>query len=268
MKLFIVALKGTEYQVMPQFARDSLRCAQLFSGMEVVGLSDFVEDGWFDASPYAERAFAFRKNFIAACGIEARELPCIMRWFIIEDYLRAHGLTDPIMQIDWEVLVFGDLEAHCRRCGAADADIGDTVSKNLPDHNRTAPYWVNNLSAIHFFTAMMEAQVKCKTPLLTSHKCGGDMNWWEHARAEGGYTPVDISRESGDAIFDLNILLDRDIYEDYFGAKRLFWVDGKPHFKRRSDGGLVKAVAVHCFWTWKDKTSDILKKATSSYSDE
>jgi hypothetical protein len=267
MKLFIVALKGLEHPVMPQCARDALACATLFSDMDVVGLSDFVEEGWLDAKRYADRAYKFRRDFIEVCGMEARELPAIMRWFIIEEYAKEHSITAPIIQIDWEVMVFQSLEKHFNRLSVSAGDIGDAVNKELADHNRTNPYWVGNLSTIRFFTLMLEAQVECKTPLFVSHKCGGDMNWWEHARSQGGYTSVDISRETGDAIFDLNILLEKGVYFDHEGAKKVFWKNGKPYFKRRTDEGFVRAVALHCFWTWRDKTTDILQKATSGYSD-
>lgn len=269
MKLFIVALKGLEYQSMPQCARDALACAKLFSGAEVVAITDFGEPGWIDSEPYRERAYAFKKAFIDGCGVEVRELPAIMRWFIIEEYIRVHSITEPIMQIDWEVMVFENLESHFRKFPVMSHDLGDTADRNTPEpHNRTVPYWVTNLSSIRFFTSMLEAQAKCRTPLFTGHKCGGDMNWWEHARAEGGYTPVNLGTENDGALFDLNIILDQDIYESTDGAKKVYWKDGKPFFKRKSDGGMVKAIAIHCFWMWKPKTSDILKKATSNYSGE
>ena len=268
MKLFIIALKGTEHPRMPQCARDAKACAELYSGAEVVAITDFGEPGWVDAEPYCERAYAFRKEFIAACNTECRQLPCSMRWFIIEEYIRANAINEPIMQMDWEVMVFGNLEEHFRKLSVTAGDIGDAVDKNIPPpRNRTVPYWVSNLSAIRFYTAMLEAQAKSRTPLFTTHKVGSDMNWWEHARAQGGYTPVDISTEIGDSIFDLNIILELDKYESTDGAKKVFWKEGKPYFKRRSDGGMVKAVALHCFWLWRAKTSDILKKATSGYSD-
>lgn len=267
MKLFIIALKSEEHQTMPQFALDALKCAQLYSGMDVVGLSDFGERNFQDATPYMERANAFRSAFRNACGKETRDLPATLRWFIIEEFVRAHSIQVPVFNIDWEVMVFGDIESHCRKLGVVNGDIGDTTDKALSDHNRTAPYWINNHSAVQFFTAMLEAHVKCRTPLLTGHKCGGDMNWWEHVRTAGGYTPVDISLEIDDCLFDLNIMLEKNIYHSNAEAKLLFWKDGKPYFKRQSDDGLVRAIAVHCFWTWKEKTSDILLKATSGYSD-
>lgn len=268
MKLFIVALKGLEHSVMPQCARDAKACAELFSGAEVVAISDFGEPGWIDAEPFCDRAYAFKRGFKEACGMEARELPAIMRWFIIEEYIRVHSINEPIMQIDWEVMVFENLEAHFRKLSVTAGDIGDCANRVIAaPHNRTIPYWVNNMSAIRFFTSMLEAHVKCRTPLLIGHKCGGDMNWWEHIRTEGCYTPVDVGREIADSIFDLNIILDLDVYESTDGAKRVFWKEGKPYFKRLSDGGMVRAVALHCFWMWRTKTSDILKKATSGYSD-
>lgn len=268
MKLFIVALKGLEYPTMPQCARDALACAQHFSGSDVIGLSDYGVEGWEDAVPYGNRAYAFRKAFLDVCGQDDRSLPAIMRWFMIEEYIRVHSITEPISQIDWEVLVFGDLESHFHKCSVSGCDIGDTVDRQTPaPHNRTAPYYVKNHAAILFFTRMLEAHVAARTPLFVQHKCGGDMNWWEHVRLEGGFTPVNLAGEVDDALFDLNILLDQDIYESHNCAKRVFWKEGQPYFKRQSDGGMVKAVALHCFWSWKDKTSDLMHKALSGYSD-
>lgn len=267
MKLFIIALKGLEHPVMPQCARDAIDCARLFSGSEVVGITDFGEPGWIDSGPYCERAYAFRKEFIDACGVDTRDLPCTLRWFIMEEYIRVHSITEPISQIDWEVMVFENLEEHFNKLSVKSGDIGDSVDRNTAaPRNRTAPAWVGNFSAIRFFTAMMETQAKCRTPLFTSHKNGSDMNWWEHARSQGGFTPVNVATEVDGSLFDLNIMLDRDLYEEHDWNKRVFWKEGKPYFKRKSDGGMVKAVALHCFWTWRTKTSEILKKATSGYS--
>lgn len=255
---------------MPQFANDALECANMFSGMEVIGLTDFgivCPSLWKCVDPYIDRAVPFKADFISACGQDDRSLPAIMRWFVIEEYCLVHGITEPICQIDWEVMVFGNLEEHFNKCSVSIGDIGDTVDRNVEaPHNRTAPYYIRDHSAIRFFTRFLEAQVQCRTPLFIQHKCGGDMNWWEHVRAEGGYTPVNLAGEVDNAVFDLNIILDQDLYEFDLG-KKVYWKDGKPYFKRLSDGGLVKAVALHCFWWWKVKTSDILNKAITGYSD-
>lgn len=260
--------------MMPQFAKDALYCAQKFSGMEVIGISDYIKeveggsDDFSCASEYSTRAYNFRRNFIDACGQDDRMISALGRWFVIEEYCRIHGISEPIIQIDWEVMVFGNLEEHFNKLSVKSGDIGDAVDNKVPaPHNRTAPYWIGNHSAIRFFTRMLEAQVQCRTPLFVQHKCGGDMNWWEHARQEGGYTPVDVSQEVDNSIFDPNMMIGHETYEWENGGKKLFWKEGKPYFKRLSDGGLVKAVALHCFWTWKDKTSDILNKAISGYSD-
>jgi hypothetical protein len=193
-----------------------------------------------------------------------------MRWFVIDEYIRVHSITEPIVSIDWDSLVFENLETHFRKLSVTDEDIGDTIDKEtpIPDH-RTAPYWVGNLSAIRFLTALLEAHVKCKTPVFLSAKRNGDMAWWQRVREAGCYnTPIDLSMEIDGALFDHNATCELDDYESDSGGKKLFWLDGKPHFKRRSDGGLVKSVAIHCFWVWKEKTSDILHKATSGYSGE
>ena len=268
MKLFIVALKGLEYPTMPQCARDALACAQLYSGCDVIALSDYGEPGWVDARKYGLRAYMFKDLFVAVCGQDDRSLPAIMRWFMMEQYVMDHCITEPFAQIDWEVMIFDNLEAHFHKCSVSGGDLGDTVDRNTPaPHNRTAPYYIKDHSSVQFFTRMLEAHARCRTPLFVQHKCGGDMNWWEHVRAEGGYTPVNLAGEVDNSIFDLNVMLEQDIYDSENLAKKVFWKEGKPYFKRLSDGGMVKVVALHCFWTWKTKTSALLQKAISGYSD-
>jgi len=270
MKLFIVALKGIEHPVMPQCARDAKACAELFSGAEVVAISEFPEPGWLDAAQFGDRAFAFRKKFVDAFGKETRQLPNLMRCFIMDEYIRSNSITEPVMQIDWEMMVFDNLDTHFRKLGATSNNIGDCVSKSTPVH-RTAAIWIGDLSAISFFVELLESHLKCRTPLWNTRKLEGnfkgDMNWWERTRTEGGYPAVDISLEMEDSMFDHNMMVDTDIYHSDDGYKKLFWKGGKPYFKRRSDEGMVRAVALHCFWMWRTKTSDILAKAIAGYSD-
>jgi hypothetical protein len=271
MKLFIVALEGLEHQFMPQCARDAKACAELFSGAEVVAISEFPEPGWLDAAQFGERAFAFRKKFAEAWGSETSRLPNLMRCFIMDEYIKANSITEPVMQIDWEMMVFENLETHFRKLGATSDNIGDCAEKSISNHSRTAALWIGDLSAISFFVDLLEAHVKCRTPIWNFRKSEGnfkgDMSWWERVRTEGGYTAVDISTEIEDSIFDHNLILETDIYHAEEGYKKLFWKDGKPYFKRRADAGMVKAVAVHCFCMWRTKTSEIMAKAIAGYSD-
>jgi hypothetical protein len=69
-----------------------------------------------------------------------------------------------------------------------------------------------------------------------------------------------------DTYFDFNIGMEGDVFHMKDGGKDIAWQNGVPYFKRK-DSTLVRAVNMHCFSGWRTKTSTLIEKSISGYSD-
>jgi hypothetical protein len=242
-KLFLTPIGGR----IPEWATDTLRATRAFSGMDVVALSDFPDGNWQDIGPYRETADRLAK----VVRIPHAQQVAILRWAVMRDYVRAHNITDPVCALDWDWPAYQPVFEHFERMGATDYELGWCVDKDNPGNGSTAPYLIVNLDLLDDFLRLAENVAGCR-------KDYNDMLLW----AWIGETRrvCDISVEHEGAMFDHNLSLNRDTHVHDGKFKRIVWKDGKPHFVRLSDGGLVKAVSIH-YWTCKDRISADVQRA-------
>ena len=261
MNLFIIALKTPKYPVMPQFARDAVECAKRYSKCDVVAITDHDEPGWITDRSFFETA----SKMVDLCDeSHLKDEYCwnnmtpMQRWAIIHDFVTKNGIKSPIFSADWDILVFGDVQKHLEKFDYLRYDVCDLYAKEAtPPIDHLAPYAVQNLDAIGYFCETAISRFRWKCPSL-KHGFGSDMGWWWVTKSVGGFTAVDVGKEVDGAIIDNNLILNRDIYVDDDGYKKIVMVDGIPHFVRQDNGALVRAIAVHCFMYWKEKTHRLL----------
>lgn len=261
MKLFVIALKSSACKVFPQHARDTIECARRYSGVDCIGISDFNEPGWIDATPYLEPLMATR-NFSAVKPELDWMGHSLWRWFIMGEYVRRHNIAEPIFNCDWDMMIFQPLEPFLKSIGAFDADFGICVAKDVNIGSKSAPYFVTNLDAIHYFCAIYSAQLHWWPEAMNKH-CYSDMAWWSAIDPISHYRYCDLSVEKDGQWFDMNIIIDGDRFEKLpNNCKRIEWKDGRPCFVKLVTGELIKAVVIHCFMGMKERTGDLLSKAT------
>lgn len=254
---------------MPQCARDAVECARRYSGCEVIPLTNHPEPGWIDVGPYTTSANRVRQFWSESSRIKAwaektlkptwLESRAMLRWFVIREYIEKHSIRTPIVNCDWDMLFFHPIEPHLDRFEFRRYDIADCKAREIDGPGDcSSPYVVNNLCSIAFLTDTFEALIKHDCPILINGS-GSDMGWWWQIKRMGGYSSVNLSEERDGCLFDLNIILDLDIYQDNgAGSKQIVMVDGKPHFIRRDNQNKVKAICVHCFMGWKELTGTLM----------
>jgi hypothetical protein len=260
--LFIIALKSDEHPAMPTFCRHAGEAAKRHSGCETILLSNYDVPGWDDARPFMHRVNralrAISRNNNKAIP---RQIWFISRWFVIHEFITHYGYHRPVISIDWDALIFQELWPHFVSCGITDCDYAASYDRNR-SRSFTAPIVINNLKVLDMFVRVMTGVFHLWPPALLNPEGAfagaGDMLWWNKVAVLCGYKIGTVSNEVNSRMFDPNIILDEDLYEhDGCQGKRIVTQDGQPHFVRK-DGTLVKAVAIHCFMSWKNRTGELI----------
>ena len=156
------------------------------------------------------------------------ELFCLMRWFILRDFMRLRGI-EKAAYLDSDVMLYEEM--HYEHFRLYDYDIALT--------GVAPPVLINNPAALDSFCALMEA---CYTDsgklsiledrfraMQAEGRPGGicDMTFWEIFTASRQYRMFDLSQHCDEAVYDRNIFMS-DGFEMQNGIKRVEWHDDKP----------------------------------------
>lgn len=249
---------------MPDFARHALHTARRHSGCRVFALSDYGDPDWHDArQAYSARMKAAIQIIKANnAGVIPREAYMIFRWLVLADFIEANHIGPPIISLDWDMLTFGPLWPHFVKCGIEQADFGTYFDRERSQEYMEA-FPVMNLRCVTTFCDFVLAMLKAWPPGLVNERrgfrSGGDMLWWHHMATVCRYKVADIGRVVDGALFDPNIILNQDQFEhDDWHGKKIVMKGGKPHFVLKT-GALVRALTVHCFMEWKNRTAELLR---------
>lgn len=196
--------------------------------------------------PLSGRAFAFARTYRHLnTNHEAFEKFCLMRWFILWELMRSHGLERAVY-IDSDVLLYDDVAEQFRQLREFDLAITGVAP----------PVMVNNPDALEAFCSFIEA---CYTddelfaPLAAHYaslqqagRPGGvcDMTIWQRfMKQETGWKLADLSEIRSGVVHDRNILCSDGFLMD--GAvKRVVWEGGKP-YGIGPQGELVRFASLH-----------------------
>jgi hypothetical protein len=175
-------------------------------------------------------------------------MPSILRWLIAAEFAEESEIEWPMLVLDWDVMVFQPIKEAWAPFKQFDIGCGCHG-----DGNWTAPYGVSKCALLSFSTWLMDE------PILPWMQ---DMYLWQKFYNEQGgvITRADIATIVNGATWDTNIGLGLDRFKTNEDGKRIVWVDGRPHFEAIG-GNLVKANCVHCWGTYKTKTSQLAERA-------
>lgn len=257
MILFLVALHSPEHKVVPQCALDAFTCAERFSGCKVVALTDMdVPAGWESVVPYNKSMIEFTKRLKqVSVRPPDRYFPMCKRYFVMQDYVTTHKVSEPIFNCDWDLLILGNLPEYFHKVGGLQTDLCSAVVRCNGYYQE--PMLINRLDALQAFVDQLWHLLKV-TPNGEIWFC--DMTLWTVLRNAKAFTDSFTCSQLGfDCYFDYNMSLDNDIFEHENGSKKMYWMDGKPHFKVLTDGSLVRAIALHTFIGWRNRTQEIMK---------
>ena len=170
------------------------------------------------------------------------ELICFQRWFILEEYMRKHGL-DEAFTFDSDVMIYSDLREYAAMLSFAGCNgIASLPRGSLAPH---VIYW--RLETLSRFTAfLLESYTNGNSPIMEKYErkwrihveqrqAGGvcDMTALLLFYEAGGMTPyVNLLDEACGGVFDHNINVAENLKPEEFamvrGKKHIAWRDGVP----------------------------------------
>ena len=213
----------------------------------------------------AARAFASIYHHLNT-NARSFELFCLMRWFILRDFMRLKGIQQAVY-LDSDVMLYEDM--HYEHFRLYDFDLAVT--------GVAPPVLVNNPAALESFCSLIEESY-IDTGRLSflearyramqeAGRLGGicDMTFWELFIASGQYRISDLSIESGEAVYDRNIFLSDD-FEMQDGIKRIVWHEAKPYGYRGEERGTVRFKGLHFHGPGKDIMNRFMSPVAPSVS--
>jgi hypothetical protein len=260
MKLFLISLASKEHSVMPQCAKDALTCANRFSGCDVIALTDMPTEGWQDATPYMGSANAYKEDVLRGLTVPLnRFFPMSARYFIMEEYIGKHGISEPVFNCDWDILVFSNLPEHFKAVGGLETDLCSCLIRS--NKIAQAPMLISNLAAIKSYTELMRGYLAHNN---NNQIFFCDITQWTAVRKKGGFSDsFSCATLRRDTYFDPSTGMDNDVFDFIGSSKRIAWKDGLPHFIEKDTNNIVRAIAIHTFMGWRNRTQEIMKNLTT-----
>lgn len=237
---------------------DALWCAREFSGVPLHVISETtrgygVQHDIRDYLPASRLAgLTARMN-----GLPALNPRSICRWIVLLDFMQRNPhVTWPVFCLDWDVLVFQDLNhayapfLNCDFSITAPIEPGSTLQ-------RSAAYAVNHSEPLEVLCHMVDDWIASDQPLDWLN----DMSAWSRVADSANWWSVgNLLEVKNGSVFDAN-LTDPQGMAWGDGGKKIVWANGRPHFISLQTGRLIKANALHCWGPYKNKTHDFVCKA-------
>lgn len=176
-----------------------------------------------------------------------------VRWMMVNHIVNKLGLNGPFYCPDWDIMILHNVVDHIR----AMSSFGMLYTMDN-GHCGSAAHVIRDANILKAYVEFLQSYaVNVKEAWQLS-----DMYTW-HMFCRDNQIPIaNLSEEFCGGVFDHNIHTGGDVWEtDEVGRKRIEWHDYKPYFVRRSDGKRIKAEAIHCWHTYKNKTSELLAHA-------
>ena len=244
--VFIVWAGDSPYAGFP----DVVECAQRRADCPIWVISDRPAPGRVNYAAMSEfpAGDEIRKKY---SGHTAPWLAMsLARWFVLRDFIRKYKPSFPIFCADWDVMIFRDLE----EAYSPFADCDYTVSM-LGDID-SAAYGVNRLEPLEAFCDLVEKMADDNDPRA---EMLDDMFAWQLNRGTGNWKVGNLFETHGASVFDHNIHCGDGRFVMAGPAKKVTFREGTPYFTGL-DGAPTLANTIHCWGTYKTRTSELLRK--------
>jgi hypothetical protein len=250
--VFVVASEGRESSsfVYPGY-KHVLACAKAFAGGRVFSIAK-EDQGFAEHVPlqdYYGASNEFRDKFLEVWP-EPRyiwHLNSYVRWFAIRDLMKRSGLDYPVFTPDWDLMIFQNVAEACKPFSMWECLLGGSA------------YYIRHAGVLDEF-----CEAAMRALRFREHAHPTDMTIWQRL----GINKYLIRRPEHGALFDINIHLKQgcqlDAGADKFNGrspKKIYWIDGRPHFMDLASAELVKANCIHCWGSFKEKTGELAGKA-------
>ncbi|MGA2094014.1 MAG: glycosyltransferase, partial [Sedimentisphaerales bacterium] len=175
------------------------------------------------------------------------ELGCLLRWFIIRDFLKAMNLTRCVA-LDSDVMVYTTLSNHWYRF----ANFGMTVSNGVSPHcnfisdvgllNEFCDFVIRGYTNPAHLRQLADFFVELQKKGIKGGVC--DMTFFEKFRQKYPNRIAEISETLGGSKFDANINIAEN-FEAEQGLKKIYWAANSPQCKLVGSGDLVAFESLH-----------------------
>jgi hypothetical protein len=185
----------------------------------------------------------------------------IARWFVLRELVRNGEVSLPVFCSDWDILFFSPLKASTSPFLKHDFCL--STAYDLASPHSSAAYTVNAIAPLDAFCDLIEHICATGNQAVKVN----DMIGWSQVAASGKFSVGDLFSITNGSVFDHNIACGRDRFymdnpsaEIALRAKTIIWKDSSPYFVKL-DQSLVKANTIHCWGTFKTKTSELCRLA-------
>jgi len=175
----------------------------------------------------------------------AFELFCMMRWFVLRDFMR-HKHIETAVYLDSDIMLYEEM--HYEHFRYYDYDLAVT--------GVAPPVLVNNIKALEAFCSLMSGSYTDPVQLKSLEErfrimqargiAGGicDMTFWEMFMTGDEFRVADLALQTDGALYDRNIILG-DGFEMENGLKSVVWHGDKPYGISGKDRSLVRFKGLH-----------------------
>lgn len=230
---------------------DVIKLAQRRAGCPIHIISDGVGQkipGWVDVREFS--------GSLAMLGDlrkrHTRGWQCssLCRWLVLREFARSRGLSGPLVLSDWDILWTRSLEESRDLFEKFDCMVSDAGCGS------SAAYVVNNQDVLDAYSEELIRWMRTK-----ASPWGDDFNdmcVWSDVANSGKWRVGNMWKEHGGSMFDHNIHVGEKEFVMDGPAKKVVYRNGDAFFVKCS-GEEVLARSIHCWGTYKNRTSEVLR---------
>lgn len=181
----------------------------------------------------------------------------LARWCVLLEAATKLGMSWPIWCLDWDVLVFSDLNQ------ATKPFLGFDYCVSQYRTSSSAPYLINRPEPLVEFCQQLRLIIATGTQ-ETLHHLQDMAAWGMFAGTETGkgFKAGNLNQIINDSTFDHNVHCDGTDFVADGQVKKIEWRNGHPYFFAASAPTQpVLAHTVHCWGTFKTRTGELVKRA-------
>lgn len=194
----------------------------------------------------------------------------LARWLVLGEIVHSlHDITWPVFCPDWDVLFCGNLEA------AYAPFTGCDYAASFAHGVWSAAYAINHVAVIDGFCEFI-SRLGRESPDRV--RTLNDMAAWDSYQYQRAFPPLvrgDLFEIHNGSVFDHNmhcgwdrfvmapqtdkILSPETRHLTFSDPKEIRWISNRPYFVLL-DGTLIRANTIHCWGSYKKRTSELLRR--------
>jgi hypothetical protein len=161
-------------------------------------------------------------------------------------------LSFPVFCVDWDVMVFQDLQKAYIPFKEYD------ISVSFEGKMSSAAYCVNHISPLSSYCALIEQQAQEGGDQAERLN---DMEAWARTYRHFDLNIGDLHQIKNGTVFDHSMHCGQDRFEFDGQTKKLEFHDHNPYFVLKDGKTRILANTIHCWGSYKSKPNELVKNA-------